>query len=130
MNSALRDVGRGGEDNALWIHPDDAANAGVADGAAVAVTSNVGTIHGHAMVTEDIVAGAVSIPHGLLPQNVSVLTDSRPGTTDVLTGMIRQSGIPVTINAGGTESGDMGDTDEAAQGQRTTGASSSTAASS
>jgi anaerobic selenocysteine-containing dehydrogenase len=108
MNSALRDVGRGGEDNALWIHPDDAANAGVADGATVAVTSNVGTIYGRAKVTEDIVPGAVSIPHGLLPQNVSVLTDSRPGTTDVLTGMIRQSGIPVTINAGGTESGDMG----------------------
>jgi anaerobic selenocysteine-containing dehydrogenase len=130
MNSALRDVGRGGEDNALWIHPDDAANAGVADGATVAVTSNVGTIYGRAKVTEDIVPGAVSIPHGLLPQNVSVLTDSRPGTTDVLTGMIRQSGIPVTINAGGTESGDMGDTDEAARRQRTTGASSSTTASS
>jgi anaerobic selenocysteine-containing dehydrogenase len=97
MNSALRDVGRGGEDDELWIHPDDAASAEVDDGATVAVTSDVGTIHGRARVTEDVVPGAVSIPHGLFPQNVSVLTDSRPGTTDPLTGMIRQSGIPVTM---------------------------------
>jgi anaerobic selenocysteine-containing dehydrogenase len=102
MNSALRDVGRGAEDDALWIHPDDAAAAHVADGGTVAVTSRVGTIHSRARVTEDVVPGAVSIPHGLFPQNVSALTDSRPGTTDPLTGMIRQSGIPVTIKPGAT----------------------------
>jgi anaerobic selenocysteine-containing dehydrogenase len=100
MNSALRDVGRGGEDDALWIHPDDAAAAGVVDGATVTVTSPVGTIYGRARVTDDVVRGAVSIPHGLVPQNVSVLTDSRTGTTDPLTGMVRQSGIPVVLRSG------------------------------
>jgi anaerobic selenocysteine-containing dehydrogenase len=103
MNSALRDVGRGGEDDALWIHPEDAATAAIADGTTVAVTSDVGTIHGRARVTRDVVNGAVSIPHGLLPHNVSVLTDSRPGTTDPLTGMIRQSGIPVTLRSVGVD---------------------------
>jgi anaerobic selenocysteine-containing dehydrogenase len=108
MNSALRDIGRGGEDDAVWVHSDDAAAAGVADGDTVAVTSAVGTIHGRARVTDDVVPGSLSIRHGLVPQNVSVLTDTRRGSTDPLTGMIRQSGIPVTIAPAGTGSADHG----------------------
>jgi anaerobic selenocysteine-containing dehydrogenase len=105
MNSALRDVARGGEDEAFWVHPDDAAAAGVADGDLVAVSSDVGTIDGRARVTDDVVPGAVSIPHGLVPGNVSVLTDSREGTTDPLTGMVRQSGIVVRLARSGDASG-------------------------
>jgi anaerobic selenocysteine-containing dehydrogenase len=108
MNSALRDIGGGGDDDALWVHPDDAAGAGVADGDTVAVTSAVGTIYARARVTDDVVSGSVSIPHGLVTQNVSVLTDSRAGTTDPLTGMIRQSGIPVTIVVAGSRSAGYG----------------------
>ena len=97
MNSALRDVGRGAEDHDLWVNPLDAAAAGVADGDRVDVTSSTGTISGRARVTDDVVAGAVSIPHGLVDQNVSVLTSSGVGTTDALTGMVVQSGITITI---------------------------------
>ncbi|HVM64033.1 MAG TPA: molybdopterin-dependent oxidoreductase [Acidimicrobiales bacterium] len=103
MNSALRDIGRGGEDDELWVHPDDAATAGISEGATVAVTSTVGTIRCRARVTEDVLPGSVSIPHGIAGQNVSVLTDSRPGTTDALTGMVRQSGVRVTIEAAATQ---------------------------
>ena len=97
MNSALRDVGRGAEDHDLWVNPLDAAAAGIADGDRVDVTSPAGTISGLARVTDDVVTGAVSIPHGLADQNVSVLTSSGPGTTDALTGMVVQSGITITI---------------------------------
>jgi hypothetical protein len=48
-------------------------------------------------VTDDVVAGAVSIPHGLVEQNVSVLTSSGVGATDALTGMVVQSGIPIML---------------------------------
>ena len=99
MNSALRDVGRGAEDHDLWVNPHDATAAGIADGDRIDVTSSTGTISGRARVTDDVVAGAVSIPHGLVDQNVSVLTSSGAGTTDALTGMVVQSGIAITIRA-------------------------------
>ena len=79
MNSALRDVGRGAEDHDLWVNPHDAGAAGIADGDRIDVTSSTGTISGRARVTDDVVAGAVSIPHGLVDQNVSVLTSSGVG---------------------------------------------------
>ena len=99
MNSALRDIGRGAEDSELWVNPADATAAGIADGDDIAVTSDTGTISGRARVTDDVVAGAVSIPHGLVDQNVSVLTSSGVGTTDPLTGMVVQSGVVITIRA-------------------------------
>jgi anaerobic selenocysteine-containing dehydrogenase len=99
MNSALRDVGRGADDRDLWVNPHDATAAGISDGDDIDVTSSTGTISGRARVTDDVVSGAVSIPHGLVDQNVSVLTSAGVGTTDPLTGMVVQSGIVITIRA-------------------------------
>jgi len=99
MNSALRDVGRGADDRDLWVNPHDATAAGISDGDDIDVSSSTGTISGRARVTDDVVRGAVSIPHGLVDQNVSVLTSAGVGTTDPLTGMVVQSGIVITIRA-------------------------------
>jgi anaerobic selenocysteine-containing dehydrogenase len=101
MNSALRDIGRGTEDRDLWVNPLDAIAVSITDGDRVDVSSSTGTISGRARVTDDVVAGAVSIPHGLVDQNVSVLTSATAGTTDALTGMVVQSGIPITITLQG-----------------------------
>ncbi len=103
MNSGLRDIARGGDDIAVWVHPLTAAEAGLDPNATTAVL--------HAMtgdtelrveirITDDIVPGALAVPHGLAGQNVSVLTATRPGGggVDPLTGMVIQSGIPVRLS--------------------------------
>ena len=61
------------------MNPLDATAAGIVDGDLIDVTSSAGTISGRARVSDDVIAGAVSIPHGLVDQNVSVLTSSGVG---------------------------------------------------
>lgn len=48
----------------LMIHPDDAAQRGLADGALARVASRVGAVEVAVEVTEDLVPGVVSLPHG------------------------------------------------------------------
>jgi anaerobic selenocysteine-containing dehydrogenase len=100
LNSQLRDVaapgGRSDRPEVL-INPDDAAAVGVADGAPIAVRSARGVIRAQARVDPDIRAGVVSVPHGFAAPNVSDLTDD-VALLDPLTGMVRQSGLPVTVS--------------------------------
>jgi anaerobic selenocysteine-containing dehydrogenase len=100
MNSALRDLGRGMEDSELWVNTEDAAAAGIEPDSLITVTNAIGSFSATVRVTDEIVRGAVSIPHGLSPQNVSLITDGSRGTTDPLTGMPVQSGIPISISSG------------------------------
>jgi anaerobic selenocysteine-containing dehydrogenase len=97
MNSALRDVARGHEDAALWCNPSDAS--GFVDGQEVTITSGSGAITAALRITEDIVPGAISVPHGLTGQNVNRLTSARADAVDPLTGMITQSGLAITMAA-------------------------------
>ena len=97
MNSALRDVGRGGEDHEVWINPVDAR--GIGDGDRVVVSSGPASMTATARVTEDVVAGALSVPHGLGDGNVSLLTSGAPDRVDPLTGMVIQSGFAVEVRA-------------------------------
>jgi anaerobic selenocysteine-containing dehydrogenase len=48
----------------LHVHPDDASRLGVADGAPVRVRSDAGEIVVPADVTDEVMRGVVSIPHG------------------------------------------------------------------
>lgn len=48
----------------LMIHPDDAAARGIATGAQVTVRSRVGAVTVAAEVTDDVMPGVVSLPHG------------------------------------------------------------------
>jgi anaerobic selenocysteine-containing dehydrogenase len=48
----------------LMIHPDDATERGVADGDLVDVASRVGRVTVTAEVSDDMMPGAVSLPHG------------------------------------------------------------------
>jgi anaerobic selenocysteine-containing dehydrogenase len=47
-----------------WLHPDDAARFGVADGEPVRVSSRAGAVEVPVQITEDVMPGVVSIPHG------------------------------------------------------------------
>ena len=77
------------------LHPDDARDAGVADGQPVVVRTDRGALTGTAKVDPTIRRGVVSIPHGHHDVNVNVLTDKN--VVDPVTGMVRYSGVPVTV---------------------------------
>jgi anaerobic selenocysteine-containing dehydrogenase len=82
----------------VLVHPADAAAATLADGDAVEVRSATGAVVGRLRVDPDIRRGALSIPHGFAAPNVGNLTSGRDGV-DPLTGMVRQSGVPVQLAA-------------------------------
>src|SRR5215207_4483598 len=48
----------------LHVHPDDAARLGLADGELAAVRSRTGAIQAPVEVTDHVMAGVVSLPHG------------------------------------------------------------------
>ena len=77
------------------LHPDDAARLGVSDGEPVRVTSRAGSIDVPAELTDDVMPGVVSIPHGWAHANSNVLTDEHD--VEPLTGTAILNGIPVTL---------------------------------
>ena len=85
-----------GESAEILIHPDDGAAAGVVSGRPVTVRSANGELTGIAKVDDTIRRGAVSIPHGHHDANVNRLTNK--DDIDVVTGMVRYSGIPVSLH--------------------------------
>jgi anaerobic selenocysteine-containing dehydrogenase len=80
----------------ILLHPADADEAGLGQGQRVRVMSPSGEVTGTARIDIAIRRGAVSVPHGFGDPNVNYLTSARQGV-DPLTGMILQSGVPVTI---------------------------------
>lgn len=95
-----------------WLHPADAARLGVAEGQAVRVTSRVGGIELPAEITDAIMPGVVSVPHGwghdrpgvqlavagrVAGVSVNDITDEQH--IDALTGMPVLNGVPVTVSA-------------------------------
>ncbi len=85
-----------GEPPVILIHPDDGAAAGVMSGRPVTVRSANGELTGIAKVDDSIRRGAVSIPHGHHDANVNRLTNK--DDIDVVTGMVRYSGIAVSLH--------------------------------
>jgi anaerobic selenocysteine-containing dehydrogenase len=47
-----------------WVHPDDAARLGLETGEPVRVSSRAGSVELPVELTEDVMPGVVSIPHG------------------------------------------------------------------
>ena len=78
------------------VHPADALAAGIEDGFPILVSSATGTVELVARVDANAGEGTVSIPHGYAKANVGHLT-SGSTSIDPLTGMVMQSGIPITI---------------------------------
>ena len=94
----------------LMIHPDDAAERGLEDGDMALVASRVGEVKIVVEITQDIMPGVVSIPHGWGHHRAGVswrtaadhagvsindLTD--PERYDRLTGNAVLNGTPVTV---------------------------------
>ena len=112
-NSWMRNVPklmRGDRDRRLRIHPDDAERLGIIDGEVVRIRSRVGAVDGEVKVTDELMPGVVSLPHGWSDgiethrrvvaelgrgPNCNELVDRR--TMDPLAGMAWLNGFPVAV---------------------------------
>ena len=93
LNAQLEFLGEVAE---IVVHPDDAAAAGVSDDQRLIVRSEHGELTGVARVDASVRRGAVSVPHGHASANVNLLTSK--DDIDLVTGMTRYSGIPVSLH--------------------------------
>src|SRR5581483_7881561 len=102
---------KGKERSTLRMHPDDAARLHLREGDIAQVASRVGTVEISVELTDDIMPGVVSIPHGWGHRvegtgqhiaaehagvNVNILTDG--AEIDPLSGNAVLNGVPVTIS--------------------------------
>ncbi len=100
---------RGKERCTLLVHPGDAERLGLVDGGEAVVTSDAGEITVPVVITDGIMPGVVSLPHGWGHDlegvgmqvaarrpgvNVNTVT---PGTVDPLSGNAALSGVPVEV---------------------------------
>jgi len=94
----------------LHVHPDDAKKLGLEDGGLATITSKAGTVEAPVEITDDIMPGVVSLPHGWghdapgakldvarehAGVNSNILTDET--ALDEPSGNAVLSGIPVTV---------------------------------
>jgi anaerobic selenocysteine-containing dehydrogenase len=94
----------------LQIHPTDAARLGLDDGKPARITSRVGEVEAPVEVTDEVMAGVVSLPHGwghstpgarmqvaerYAGVNTNILTDGE--ALDPLSGNAVLNGIPVAV---------------------------------
>lgn len=105
-----RRLTKGPERCTVLIHPEDASLRGIEDGASVTVRSAAGTITLPAEVTDDMMRGSVSIPHGwghALPGVAMENALIRPGVSvnditmtaiDPLSGNAALSGVEVQVH--------------------------------
>jgi anaerobic selenocysteine-containing dehydrogenase len=108
----LEPLVRGKDRCTLWVNPDDAERLGLADGQTASVRSRAGAVEAPVEVTDAVMPGVVSLPHGWghdapgmrLPVaskhagvNVNALTDELQ--VDPLSGNAVLNGVPVEISA-------------------------------
>ncbi|MFT6904342.1 MAG: anaerobic selenocysteine-containing dehydrogenase [Oleiphilaceae bacterium] len=95
----------------LMIHSEDAKRAKLAEGDTALVQSRVGMLHIETQITDDIMQGVISIPHGWghsMPDTQLQVASKHPGVNlntlsddqfvDKLTGTAAFNGIPVSVS--------------------------------
>jgi anaerobic selenocysteine-containing dehydrogenase len=95
----------------LLIHPEDAAQRGLAEGARVTLKSRAGEIEVPIQVSDEIMPGVVSLPHGWghgRPGTRLGVAAAHPGASvndvtdesfiDPVSGAAALSGVPVTVS--------------------------------
>ncbi len=117
MNSWLHNLpvlARGRDRCTLLVSPKDAGALGIEDRGRAVVTSRVGSIEAEVQVTDEMMPGVVSLPHGFghtLPGiRMGVAKDKQPGpcsnyltdelALDEISGTHIANGIPVEVRAG------------------------------
>ncbi|MFW5925889.1 MAG: molybdopterin-containing oxidoreductase family protein [Myxococcota bacterium] len=101
----------GGGTNHLYMHPEDATQAGLGDGDYADVASAVSTVRLPVKLLEDLMPGTVALPHGWGHQhaeglsvarktrgvNVNLLAADGPERLERISGMAHLTGIPVDV---------------------------------
>lgn len=104
-------VSGGRDTNYLYVHPDDAARAGLADGDLADVSTEVATVRLPVRLLADLMPGTVALPHGWGHQhasglsvasrtsgvNVNLLAADGPDRLERVSGMAHLTGIPVDV---------------------------------
>ena len=103
---------RGRDRCTLLVHPEDAERLGLTDGAGARVASRVGEVIAPVEVSDEVMAGVVSLPHGWghdregtrlgvasAHAGVSINDLTDPAAVDTLTGNAVLNGVPVTVEA-------------------------------
>ena len=104
-------IGESFDTNHLHIHPDDASRLGLADGDLADVSTDVATVRVPVRIIDDLMPGAVALPHGWGHQhadglrvasrtkgvNVNLLAADGPGRIERLSGMAHLTGIDVEV---------------------------------
>jgi anaerobic selenocysteine-containing dehydrogenase len=110
---------RGDRVHAARMHVDDAAAADIVDGDRIRIASAHGEIELPVILTKDIVAGVVAVPHGWGHRgtggwrvangaggaNVNQLMSSAPEDLEKLAGMARLTGVPVRVQPAAAQVG-------------------------
>ncbi len=99
--------------NYLYMHPQDSARLGLAEGDVADIRSETATIRLPVKLLPELMPGTVSVPHGwghqhaaglsvasrLAGANVNLLMADGPDNIEPLSGMAHLSGIPVEVTA-------------------------------
>jgi anaerobic selenocysteine-containing dehydrogenase len=111
----VRSLVKGSDRTALYMSPADATSRGLGDGDTVRVASRKGTVTARLSVSDVMMPGVVSLPHGwghaasadslrvagpLGGPNLNALTDE--DVVDPLTGTAALNGVPVEVTAAAT----------------------------
>jgi formate dehydrogenase len=100
---------RGSRKHSARIHPKDAAEQGIEEGALCRISSPYGSIELPARVTDEVKPGTIAVPHGWGHRggwrranaaggaNVNLLTSSDPADLERLAGMAHLNGVPVRL---------------------------------
>ncbi len=103
---------KGKERCTLLMHPADAAARGISEGQRVAITSRVGQVEAPVVLSDEVMPGVVSLPHGFghnrsgtmwriaeahAGVSANDLTDEH--LVDPLAGTVHLSGVPVRVEA-------------------------------
>ncbi|MFW6050263.1 MAG: molybdopterin-containing oxidoreductase family protein [Myxococcota bacterium] len=101
----------GGGTNHLYMHPDDAARAGLEEGDLADVASETATVRLPVKLLDDLMPGTVALPHGWGHQhaeglsvarrtrgvNVNLLAADGPTRLERVSGMAHLTGLPVQV---------------------------------
>ena len=107
-------LAKGPERCKVFMHPNDALNRNIGEGSQVLLTSSTGSVQVEAEISEDMMEGVVSLPHGWGHNHKGTQTgraSERPGVSfnilvgggeiDPLSGNATLTGIEVSIAAAG-----------------------------
>jgi formate dehydrogenase len=97
--------------NLLYLHPEDAARIGIAEGALADVSTRVATVRLPVKFLPELMPGTVALPHGWGHQhaeglsvasrttgvNVNLLAADGPGGIERVSGMAQLTGFPVEV---------------------------------